>query len=386
MNRRRGAAQAARAAAQTTPTGRVVLAVVAAGSAVAPVVTVLLVMLVADGAGPASAAAQPQTVPPAAADAYLAAAASAEAAGCRLRWTLLAAIGQVESAHGTAGWAMPATDGQVTPPLVGPVLDGTRGVAAVADTDDGRLDGEVRWDRAVGPMQPLPATWAVYATDGDADGQADPYDLDDAAAAAAALLCAAADGDVTSDTGMRKAVGAYNPSEGYAAEVARWTALYQAAAGRAQKLAATGGVSNLAAADLAAGRVDARLVGLLAAIRRRHHIRVAVIRTGHSQCVGGGSRTDRPGCVESHHWYGRGADIDLVDGQPVSADSGASAALVGWLAGLDADDPLRPVQVGSPHADFEALPGFFTDADHQAHVHVAVCGPRLADTRRTDDC
>jgi len=42
--------------------------------------------------------------------------------------------------------------------------------AAILDTDGGRLDGDISYDRAVGPMQVLPGTWARFGTDGDRDG------------------------------------------------------------------------------------------------------------------------------------------------------------------------------------------------------------------------
>ena len=38
----------------------------------------------------------------------------------------------------------------------------------------GRLDGDDTWDRAVGPMQFIPSTWAWSGRDGDGDGVAQP--------------------------------------------------------------------------------------------------------------------------------------------------------------------------------------------------------------------
>jgi peptidoglycan LD-endopeptidase LytH len=69
-----------------------------------------------------------------------------------LDWAVLAAIGEVESRHG-------ANDG---PSSAG----------------------------ALGPMQFLPGTWALYGTDGDGDGRRDIMDPADAIPAAAALLMA----------------------------------------------------------------------------------------------------------------------------------------------------------------------------------------------------
>src|SRR5699024_7493432 len=56
-------------------------------------------------------------------------------ATCGLRWELLAAIGRVESDHGRYGTSVLNKQGRATPPIRGPVLDGTRGTAKILDTD-----------------------------------------------------------------------------------------------------------------------------------------------------------------------------------------------------------------------------------------------------------
>lgn len=63
------------------------------------------------------------------------------------------------------------------------------GFAVIRDSDNGRLDGNNRWDRAVGPMQFIPETWAYWETDGNDDGVIDPQNLYDAAATAGQFLC-----------------------------------------------------------------------------------------------------------------------------------------------------------------------------------------------------
>jgi Transglycosylase SLT domain len=108
---------------------------------------------------------------------------------CQLRWTTLAGIGKVESAHGTDHAAL-APDGKALPPIIGSPLDGLGGRAAVPDTDGGKLDSDRTWDRAVGPMQFIPSTWNQYAADADGDGVTDINDINDAALAAARYLCA----------------------------------------------------------------------------------------------------------------------------------------------------------------------------------------------------
>ncbi len=162
-------------------------------------------------------------VPARALEAYGAAERTQRAAtpGCGLSWATLAGVGRVESDHGRLGRADLDADGVARPSIVGVPLDGSPGVAEIPDTDDGRLDGDAEYDRAVGPMQFLPATWGRYGADGDGDGVRNPDDLDDAATAAARYLCAngrdSADGD-----GWWDGVLAYNRSIDYARRV--WTA------------------------------------------------------------------------------------------------------------------------------------------------------------------
>ncbi|MBA2477576.1 MAG: hypothetical protein H0V38_03100, partial [Sporichthyaceae bacterium] len=90
---------------------------------------------------------------------------------CRLRWEVLAGVGRVESGHARDGLVY--ADGTTFEPILGPRLDGGP-YAAIPDTDDGVLDGDTVWDRAVGPMQFIPGTWAAVGADGNDDGNADP--------------------------------------------------------------------------------------------------------------------------------------------------------------------------------------------------------------------
>jgi hypothetical protein len=145
---------------------------------------------------------------------------------CALDWTVLAAIGDVESDHGTYGGSTLSASGVATPAILGPVLDGRHHTALVTDTDAGALDGNAQYDRAIGPMQILPATWLQIAVDGDGDGRRDPQDIDDAALAAAVYLCADG-GDLSTPTGARSAVLRYNHSTSYATTVLAAAAAYQ---------------------------------------------------------------------------------------------------------------------------------------------------------------
>ena len=144
---------------------------------------------------------------------------------CRLGWNTLAGIGQVESVHGHFGGSTITDDGVVEPEIIGVPLDGSEGVMEIPDTDDGELDGDEEWDRAVGPMQFIPTTWERYAQDGNLDGETDVHQYDDAALTAAVYLCDSA-GDLTTDEGWNDAVTAYNQSVQYANDVADYARRY----------------------------------------------------------------------------------------------------------------------------------------------------------------
>lgn len=107
-----------------------------------------------------------------------AAAYRAAAATCAgLRWSLLAAVGQVESGHGRNN---------------GPSSAG-----------------------AIGPMQFMPATFAGYAVDGDQDGRTDPWDPQDAIFTAARYLCRAGASAGAGPDGVQRALFAYNHAQWY---------------------------------------------------------------------------------------------------------------------------------------------------------------------------
>ena len=139
----------------------------------------------------------------------------AEPAGCRVGWTTLAGIGWVESRHGTIGHRDLGLDGRSSTPILGPALDGKGDFAAIPATPETTTwHGDPTWDHAVGPLQFIPSTWEAWASDGDADGVADPNDLDDAAYAAARYLCAGGF-DVASGEGWADSVFSYNHAQSY---------------------------------------------------------------------------------------------------------------------------------------------------------------------------
>jgi hypothetical protein len=147
---------------------------------------------------------------------------SREVPGCRLRWQLLAAIGQVESGQARGGRV--ASDGTTVTPILGPRLDGGA-FAVIQDSDDGAYDGDPAYDRAVGPMQFIPSTWARWGADGNGDGRADPNNVFDAALAAGRYLCAG--GRNLSDSAeLDRAILGYNHSAAYLRTVRAWYAYF----------------------------------------------------------------------------------------------------------------------------------------------------------------
>lgn len=126
-------------------------------------------------------------------------------------------------------------------------------------------------------------------------------------------------------------------------------------------------------ADLASGRVDERLVAILAALLAGHSIRVPVIKSGHPM----GSHS--PAGRENDHFFFRAADITAVHGVAISEDPEAPATIeVGrYLMSLEGD--ARPARVMGPARWLAALGdgdrrGFRDDPFaleiHADHLHI----------------
>ncbi len=145
---------------------------------------------------------------------------------------------------------------------------------------------------------------------------------------------------------------------------------WPSATGLAADVVATPGLTlspdaraDLVTAGAPGSAIDARLLGVLAAVLRGHTVTVSVVKTGHPQFTSGGQ--------VSNHWHGRGLDIAAVDGTPVNPASAGANALARSLAELPL--PIRPTEVGSPWPI--GAPGFFTDASVQNNIHVAFDAP-----------
>ena len=144
---------------------------------------------------------------------------------CGIQWWALAGIAKVEGRHGTYGGAELLANGDTSKPIVGIPLDGTRSTAVISDTDGGQYDGDAVYDRAVGPMQFIPSTWARWKADGNSDGATNPNNMYDATDGAAHYLCAG--GPMVSDADLTRGYFSYNHSDAYAANVLGWAQYYR---------------------------------------------------------------------------------------------------------------------------------------------------------------
>jgi cell wall-associated NlpC family hydrolase len=183
------------------------------------VVAALPVGLAAAMIGPPNTTSAPSTLAMREIPADLLAVYAAAALTCPgLPWQVLAGIGWIESDHAN-GHADPNT-GEVSPPIVGPALDGTHGYARIPDPT--QPDG---WAHALGPMQFLSTTWAEWgrvAPDRPPGAHSDIQNAWDAIYSAAAKLCGG--GSAMGD--LHAAILGYNDSESYYQQVMAKAAQY----------------------------------------------------------------------------------------------------------------------------------------------------------------
>lgn len=258
------------------------------------------------------------------------------------------------------------------------------------ETNHGRLDapgvrsGE-NFAGAGGPMQFLAATWAQYGVDGDGDGDRDRYDARDAIPGAANYLKASG-----GQQDLDRAIFAYNHASWYVADVKERAAKYRGAAeGKSPEELGGGGGSPSAAAggcpgggslavgaanakellanknvvfadpqmeaDLRAGRIDPRVIGILDSLGQDHRIYVSSLL--------------RPGDSDSNHSAGRAVDIAMIGG--VSCTNTARDSPCGTVAQeLDrVEGRMHPTELIFCF-DPGPSPDSFAAADHCDHIHV----------------
>jgi len=275
----------------------------------------------------------------------------------RIDWAILAGIGSIETDHGRLG---------------------APGVSS----------GE-NFAGAGGPMQFLAPTWESYGVDGDGDGDRDRYDPRDAIPGAANYLRASGgQGDID------KAIFAYNHASWYVADVKERAANYRGAArgkspeelgaGATGSAPASSGASGCAGeggklavgaanakdllangnvsfadpqmeADIRAGRIDPRVIGILDSLGQDHKVYVSSLL--------------RPGDSDSNHSGGRAADIAMIDGEGCTntARDGPCGRVARELDRVEGKmHPTELIFCFDPGPS----PDSFAAADHCDHVHV----------------
>jgi hypothetical protein len=269
-----------------------------------------------------------------------------------LSWTVLAAIGKVESNHGR---------------LRAPGVSSGRNFAGAAGPMQFGIGGKAGNTWGGAPVHPFPPMRG-YGVDGPSsgDGMANVYDPADAIPAAANYLCG--NGLRQNPNDLFRAIFAYNHANWYVNKVLAQSRLYAATPGPVAGASAAGLLASPrliltpnARYDLRRGMVDPRVVAVLAQLLQSYTLKVSVFSTGHSLYIEG-TRTI------SNHIPGRAVDIFEINGEPVSRRSGAALAVTAWL--VNDDGPLRADEIGSPFEEFEPLPGAFSNAAHQDHLHI----------------
>lgn len=126
---------------------------------------------------------------------------------CKMPWYVIAGVSKVESDHAWGG-----------------KLDAAGNVVAGQDSSG----PEISWldERAHGPMQFLPSSWAIFGNGGNINN------IDDSTQAAARHLCSGSGGK-TDRASIERGVLSYNRSSVYLADVMRWADRYSTLAPQA---------------------------------------------------------------------------------------------------------------------------------------------------------
>ncbi|MFV0458839.1 MAG: lytic transglycosylase domain-containing protein [Actinomycetales bacterium] len=115
---------------------------------------------------------------------------------CEIDWSLIAAIGKVESDHAQGGKV--DENGNTRGQIEGPMT---------------------RYGTAKGPMQFLDSSWQLFGADGNGDGVKDVNNAYDAALGAANHLCSSGKGSMKNPISLHDAIFGYNRAEWYVQKV-----------------------------------------------------------------------------------------------------------------------------------------------------------------------
>ncbi|TFE25062.1 hypothetical protein E0F15_20615 [Frankia sp. B2] len=330
--------------------------VVITGLIVAAAAAALIPHFLGGGDSMAPAPSAVTGIPAVVLDAYTQAARNAQqyAPGCTgMRWSILAGIGKIES--GEAAGRQIAADGEITPSILGPRLDGSDGTQRIVDTDGGRWDGDTVFDRAVGPMQFIPSTWASMGRDGNGDGVADPNNIYDAAAATVVHLCGRGPTNLGDRAQLSRAIFGYNASDTYVANVLQAIDMLSALGAPADGSAASDDVPGAVPAPRGGDTIET-IIAIMA-------------KSGLPYTV---SSTFRPGDTGSYHSLHEAVDFAMpgADNPQLLAINQYWARYATGLSELIYTGPggtcVKDGAVVSCAAVYAAVA-----AEHHNHVHVA---------------
>jgi transglycosylase-like protein with SLT domain len=223
-----------------------------------------------------------------------------------------------------------------------------------------------------GPLGLDGSEWQRFAVDGDGDGRLVHADPDDSAATLARLIW--------SRGGLAAGLFSHNQAEWYVEAVLAQADLLEGRC-KAQRVEWALALPNVVIApidwenltilnemareDLAQGRIDPRIVGLIGAITQGHQLVISSLRSDHSMYTAEGGI--------SNHYYGRAMDIAAVDGVSCTDTSPTApcAELGRTLASLPA--PAMPTELIYCF-DLDGPGPAFARADHCDHVHAGYDG------------
>jgi Transglycosylase SLT domain len=214
--------------------------------------------------------------------------------------------------------------------------------------------------------------WQRYAVDGDGDGRIRREDPTDSAATLARMIW--------SEGGLRAGLFEHNHAKWYVDAVLSeadriegkcQTSTVDWALALPNAVLAPINWENLRftnetqKADLEAGAIDPRIVGLLGAITQSHQITISSLRSDHSMYTASGG--------VSNHYYGRAMDIAAVDGVSCTDTAATSpcAELAITLSQLPA--PAMPTELIYCF-DVDGPGPAFARSDHCDHVHAGYDG------------
>ncbi|MEU5858892.1 lytic transglycosylase domain-containing protein [Nocardiopsis dassonvillei] len=326
---------------------------------------------------------QVEGIPDVVLNAYAQAAANTEniAPKCTgMKWSILAGVGQEESHHGTLNGSKVAANGDVSPPIIGPALNGD-GFAEIPDTDDGHYDRDSTWDRAVGPMQFIPGTWEGWRVDGNGDGMADPHNIFDATATTVAYLCGHEETDLSDPQVLQARLRAYNNSQAYVDAVIGHMRGYDALP-VGDPVAAAGPVTQ------AGHVVPCAALGNLHPYMCSTHEHLSEVFGGFALSAGG-QRTE-PG---SDHHTGEAVDYMMapITQEPTEQMHRQAIQVINYvianheqlnIKGIIYDHHIWHAAKGDPVGQWEDVRRFHQDTgdntqDHVDHIHLAAGEGRM---------